>query len=115
MSNRRKTAARVAREDQGLAAARDHARRNPGTPVFFVAHADTGTQCCWCDCPYDGKHTEPGYVCPGCPEPATAVIRILADKTGPDQSYPLCGRHELAYAADMHEAFGKPAFDVHRY
>jgi hypothetical protein len=95
MSNKRKTSSRLAREDQGLAAARDHAR-NPRAMVIFVADADGDTRCCWCDCPGDNPHPEP---CAGCSETAVRLIRMLGDGTLPDAGFPVCARHETGFAA----------------
>jgi hypothetical protein len=112
----RKTASRVAREDQGLASARDYQRRNPGAMVVFVAIPVEDERCCWCDCP-DEAHMGKGldYRCGGCPETATTVVRVLADKAGPDAAYPLCDRHGQDFAGHMNRTIGDVPTSVYRY
>lgn len=91
MSNRRKLSPQqTAQRDQGLAAARNLAG-DSRTGVWVTDYAPEGSQCCWCDCPMDA-HSEPGFVCAGCPEPADWIMRLMA-YTPKEEAYPLCKGH----------------------
>lgn len=94
MSNRRRLRPHeIARRDQSLAWARDHAAS--GDLVMIVESTPPGRHCCWCDCPDtpDSQHiTNPRYVCASlCAEPATHVVRMHGPRP---IHYLVCERHK---------------------
>lgn len=83
------TLAEIATRDQAQALVRDLAAG--GIAVVFVDYATAETRCCWCTCPPSAGDHE----CPGCPDEASAVLRVVpeADWLPP---WPVCRSHRDA-------------------
>jgi hypothetical protein len=102
-----------------MAAARDHAIAEPTARIFVTEYADSGVQCCWCDCPVE-DHRQPGYVCAGCASDAVYLMHAMPEEPGAT-TYPLCERHRWGVAQLYQEQLGLPievfgydAYDAHR-
>jgi hypothetical protein len=101
-----------ARRDQMLADAK--ARLYRGEGVIWTDAAEPGTQCCWCDCPWDphdpsDRHARPGYLCPyPCPAEADYIIVTVLSDPKPEP-LPLCERRY----GDWNEGFAKLVQPAH--
>ncbi|AGP56160.1 hypothetical protein [Streptomyces rapamycinicus] len=91
--------------DQTLATARDAATDPHTVPVAITA--PNGEQCSWCECPDgpDSPHNQRGYRCPGCPQPAAAVVSVHA-RPVLRYDFPACDRHQTDIIASVVRTVG---------
>lgn len=91
----------LARQDQALATAAEHAKHSPQTMVVTTSYAKPGTRCEWCEC-------TPGNVdpeCAGCDEHAYYMI-IFHSMDMDDM--PVCPGHYPDLQKMMFDWFGNP-------